>query len=334
MLRYSVQVLYLGMKWIKHPVLLNYYLTYRCNAKCEFCDIWERPSPYADKNTVFNNLEQAKKLRVKVVDFTGGEPLLHQELPLFLQKAKELGMVTTVTTNTLLYPKYAEKLQGKIDMLHFSLDSSIKEKHDASRGVKCFDSVMQSIEIALKLGQKPDILFTVFEHNLCEIEQVYENITQPNDLILILNPVFEYNQVGEHLSYQTLNTLSEWGRKKGVYLNQAFITLRKNGGNHIDNPVCKAGSSTLVISPSNELVLPCYHLGKKSFVIENNLYNLYHSKEVQEIVKMEGRLPECEGCTVNCYFQPSFAVSINKYFWQAFPSTLKYTLEKWVYAGA
>lgn len=320
------------MQWIKHPVLLNYYLTYRCNAKCAFCDIWERPSPYAEKDTVYNNLIQAKRLGVKIVDFTGGEPLLHQELYLFLEKAKILGMVTTVTTNTLLYPKYADKLKGKIDMLHFSLDSAFKDKHDASRGVQCFDSVLKSIEIALQIGEKPDILFTVFEHNIAEIEEVYYNITQPNGLILILNPVFEYNQVGDKLSDKTLNLLSQWGRKKGVYLNQAFITLRKNGGNHIHKPVCKAGSSTLVISPENTLVLPCYHLGIKQFAIENNLYDLYHSKEVQEIISMEGKLPECEGCTINCYFQPSFAVSLNSYFWQAIPSTLKYTLEKWVYA--
>lgn len=320
------------MKWIMHPVLLNYYLTYKCNAKCGFCDIWERPSPYADKHTVFDNLTQAKKLGVKIVDFTGGEPLLHKDLPYFLEKAKSLNLITTVTTNALLYPKYAYELKGKIDMLHFSLDSAYKEKHDASRGVKCFDKVMESIQIALNLNEKPDILFTVFEHNINEIEQIYYTITQPNDLILILNPVFEYNQVGHRLSLETLNTLRQWSKKKNVYLNSAFLTLRENGGNHIDNPVCKAGSSTIVISPDNQLVLPCYHLGKKTFPIQNNLYDLYYRKEVQEIIQMEGRLPECEGCTINCYFQPSFAVSLNKYFWQALPSTLKYTLEKWIYA--
>lgn len=319
------------MKWIKHPVLLNYYLTYRCNAKCSFCDIWERPSPYADVSTVLNNLEQAKKLGVKVVDFTGGEPLLHQELHTFLEKAKALGMITTVTTNTLLYPKYAQKLKGKIDMLHFSLDSIDKQKHDASRGVKCFDKVLESIEIAKSLEEKPDVIFTVFEHNIHEIEHVYHKITQPNGLILILNPVFEYNQVGGRLSQSSVKVLRQWGKKKGVYLNQAFLDLRACGGNHVDNPVCYAASSTIVISPTNELILPCYHLGSHSFRIQNNLYELYHSKKVQEVIQLEGRLPACEGCTINCYFQPSFAVAINRYFWRALPSTLKYTLEKWVY---
>ncbi len=31
------------MRLIRNPVLCNYYLTYRCNASCSFCDIWEKP---------------------------------------------------------------------------------------------------------------------------------------------------------------------------------------------------------------------------------------------------------------------------------------------------
>ena len=125
------------------PVLCNYYLTYRCNAKCGFCDIWERPSPYATLENVEANLKDLKKLGVKVVDFTGGEPLLHRQLPEFLRLAKTMGFITTVTTNTLLYPKYAESLKGLIDMLHFSLDSADEETHNLSRGVKCFDKFLQ-----------------------------------------------------------------------------------------------------------------------------------------------------------------------------------------------
>ena len=72
------------------PVLCNYYVTYRCNAKCSFCDIWERPSPYVNLKNVKENLKDLKRLGVQVIDFTGGEPLLHRELPLFLDYAKEL----------------------------------------------------------------------------------------------------------------------------------------------------------------------------------------------------------------------------------------------------
>ncbi|MEQ8925575.1 MAG: radical SAM protein [Fulvivirga sp.] len=314
------------MRLISHPVLCNYYITYRCNAKCGFCDIWEKPSPYITLENFEENLTHLKKLGAKVIDLTGGEPLLHREIDQLLKLAKEKGFITTLTTNGLLYPKWAARLKELVDMLHFSLDSPHKEEHNNSRGVDCFDHVMESIRIAKSLGERPDILFTVFEENVDQIETVYKNICEPNNLVLILNPVFDYNNVdtGQSLSEDTLEKLSNWGKKKNVYLNEAFITLRKDGGNHVTNPVCKAASSTIVISPENELVLPCYHLGLKAFKIENDLSELYSSEEVQKLVALEGKLPECEGCTINCYMQPSFAVEMNKYFWKALPSTIKY----------
>lgn len=312
------------MRLVSNPVLCNYYLTYRCNASCGFCDIWERPSPYVTLENFRQNLNDLKALGVKVIDFTGGEPLLHRQLDLLLQEAKRQGMITTVTTNGLLYPKYAERLRGLVDMLHFSLDSPVREEHDESRNVKCFDKVMESIAIARELGERPDILFTVFEENIHQIETLRREICQPNDLVLILNPVFEYNSVGGNLSKKALAELSHWGKQKNVYLNDAFVQLRLDGGNHVEDPICKAASTTLVISPENKLVLPCYHLGLKEFPIGGKLKELYQSEEVQKLVALEGRLPACEGCAINCYMQPSFAVETNKYFWKALPSTLKY----------
>lgn len=318
------------MRLVRHPVLCNYYVTYRCNARCSFCDIWEKPSPYINLEDVTRNLHDLKRLGVSVVDFTGGEPLLHRQIHEFVGLAHGMGFITTLTTNCLLYPKYAERLRGKVDMLHFSLDSSEKEVHDRGRGVACFDFVLESIRVARELGERPDVLFTVFRQNLADLERVYEQITQPNGLVLILNPAFEYGDVetGEQLTAAELDYLSAFGKRKGVYLNEAFIQLRRDGGNHVADPVCRAASTTLVVSPSNELVLPCYHLGEKKFPIEGRLFDLYNSVEVQQLAALEGRLPACEGCTINCYMQPSFAVETSKYFWQALPSTLKYNWEK------
>jgi MoaA/NifB/PqqE/SkfB family radical SAM enzyme len=272
------------------------------------------------------NFRDLKKLGVKVIDFTGGEPLLHQKIDQLLQLAKQYKFITTITTNTLLYPKLAEKLKGKVDMLHFSLDSPIKEEHDRMRGVSCFDFLLESIKIAKGLNERPDILFTVFEHNIDQIQQVYEEVCRPNNLLLILNPVFEYNQVktGKPLSSQNLDQLKKWGRKKNVYLNDAFIQLRKDGGNHIKDPICRSASSTIVISPENKLLLPCYHLGIEELPIDGKLFELYNSPQVQKLIKLEGKYPQCEGCTINCYMQTSFAVEMNRYWWMALPSTLKY----------
>ncbi len=308
------------------PVLCNYYLTYRCNATCSFCDIWERPSPYVNLETAKKNFADLKRLGVKVIDFTGGEPLLHREVDLLLKEAKRLGFITTLTTNTLLYPKWAERLKGLVDMLHFSLDSPIEDEHNESRGVNCFGHLQESIQIAKSLGERPDILFTVFEHNLHHLKAIWEQYAIRQNLVLILNPAFEYNQVetGKRLSDSQLSELRVWGKKKNVFLNEAFIQLRLDGGNQVSDPVCKALSTTIVISPEDELVLPCYHLGIDSIPIKGKLFDLYLSEKVQKMKSLEGKLPGCQGCTVNCYMQPSFTTNLNRYWFLAAPSALKY----------
>ncbi|MBL7836626.1 MAG: radical SAM protein, partial [Bacteroidetes bacterium] len=104
--------------------------------------------------------------------------------------------------------------------------------------------------------------------------------------------------------------------------------LRKQGGNQVNNPVCRAADTTIVISPENKLLMPCYHLGLEALDIDNNLYNLRHSLTVKEMAKMQGKHEACQGCTINCYMQPSFATELSKYWLMALPSTLKYNLVK------
>lgn len=319
------------MRLFTKPVLCNYYVTYRCNAACSFCDIWERPSPYVTLAQVEENLRDLKLLGVKVIDFTGGEPLLHRHIADFLALAKGMGFITTLTTNTLLYPKLAEHLAGNVDMLHFSLDSTDAARHNASRGVDCFAHLQKSIAIAQGLGERPDILFTVTDQNVAEIPQLHQEYVVEKGLHVILNPMFEYHSVGENLGSNTLAQLYAWAARPGVYLNTAFLDLRRQGGNHITAPMCRAGSSTIVISPENALVLPCYHLGLHQIPLEGKLLERWQSAEVQSLIAQEGKLPGCQGCVVNCYMEPSMAVETGPYFWKSAMSTMKYALEKWVY---
>ena len=75
-----------------------------------------------------------------------------------------------------------------------------------------------------------------------------------------------------------------------------------------DDPVCRAVSSSVVISPENELWLPCYHFKHEAIPIENNLYEIYkHSEVVEQHRAKEGRHAFCEGCTVYCYMRNSLA---------------------------
>ncbi len=146
-------------------LLCNYYLTYRCNADCEFCHFGYSSKPnktgFAGDEDVISDLHQLKSLGVKFIDFTGGEPLLHKSIHTFVEEARKLKMQTRITTNCLLYHKSAEKLASKVNLLHFSLDSPAEAEHYAIRKVKCYRAALESIKIVKGIGEFADILFTV-----------------------------------------------------------------------------------------------------------------------------------------------------------------------------
>lgn len=308
-------------------LLCNYYVTYKCNASCSFCHFSDHDIFKNSINASFtdfkSNLEQLKKLGVKFIDLTGGEPLLNKDIHNMAEYAREQSIKTSITTNTLLYPKFAEKLAGKINLLHFSLDSPDKEEHDKIRNVKCYDKVFESIDIAKSIGEFPDILFTVTSDTYHKLPQMHE-IALKKDLVLIVNPVFSYFG-NPGLSDEALDYIEEFCRgKKNVYINKSFLKLRKDGGNNINSPTCKAVSRVIVISPDNKIILPCYHFKNKEIPINKTISDIRNSEEYLDIMKMEGRYDFCEGCTVNCYFEPSFAFPTNKYGLMAVASKFKY----------
>jgi MoaA/NifB/PqqE/SkfB family radical SAM enzyme len=248
-----------------------------------------------------------------------------------LAMAKARGFLTTLTTNGLLYPRRAARLRGLVDLLHFSIDSPVPEEHDASRGVRCFDKLMEAVEVALSLGERPDLLFTVTNHNAHHLDTIYETITRPNGLILIVNPLFEYNGLGGALSEDVMAKTRAFSRKPYVYLNPAFLTLRARGGNDPADPDCRAVTTSVVISPFDELVLPCYHAGLEKLPIGGRLYELWHSERVAWHREMEGRHAACAGCAINCYFEPSMALApTSGYFWESLPSKVRYVWTKFV----
>lgn len=311
------------------PLLLHYYLTNRCNSKCSFCSIWQE-SPKVDAKTedVIKNLRDARSAGCKFVDFTGGEPLLHDDLPFILAEAKKIGFITSVTTNCLLFAEKAKQLTGKIDLLHFSIDADSEELHNRIRGVNSYAAVLESIDIALKNRLYPDLLFTYTNDNIDSFEGVYE-LAKKKKLILILDPLFSINGHDSVRQCTHLKALS-YAKKRGVYLNHAHLKIRKMGGNHINSPLCKAVESTIVVLPNNRLALPCFHHRMDQLCISKDLKTILNSQERYEALQRQGKYSFCEKCHINCYFDPSYTFMRNSLFMLSFTSKLRYSWTKYL----
>lgn len=317
-------------------ILCNYYVTYRCNAFCEFCHFGDhsafKRTPFATLEDFKNNAAQLKELGVKFIDLTGGEPLLNKDIAQMAAFARSLKMQTSITTNGLLYPKFAEQLAGNINLLHFSLDSPIEEEHNKIRGVNCFRSVIDGLTLARSLGEYPDILFTVTNESAHHLPAMYD-LAQKMDLMLIVNPVFSYFG-NPGLTDQSLDYIESFcSGKKGLYLNDAYLELRRRGGNDTSKPLCRAVSRVIVISPYNEIILPCYHFANEKILIDRPIKEIRKGERIKYLKKMEGKFEFCSGCTVNCYFEPSFAFPLNTISLKALPSKIKYGYHKLIKQG-
>ena len=242
------------------PVICNYYLTYRCNARCAFCAIWQdRSVPLADESSpavVCRNLGDVRKLGVRMVDFTGGEPLLYSGLTEVLRCAKALGMWTTLTTNGIRYSECARDISGLVDILQFSLHGPDRESHDAATVTPSFDRVREGVETARALGGRPSLIHTVTDVNIGAVPEVIR-LAREWGALLFLNPCFPYFG-NPGLSPENARTLGMLARGKGVTIDRGFLQFLIDGGNRPENPRCLAVTSTVVISPDDRLILPCF----------------------------------------------------------------------------
>jgi len=319
------------------PILANYYLTYKCNSRCTYCDIPIKPENIPIKETapelIIENLAALKRLGVKVVDFTGGEPLMYRHLPKVLKAAKEMGFFVSIANTGTLYARWAKEIAGLVDDLKFSLSTVDPAAYKAERGIDGFSKVIDSIKLAKSLGEQPSIIATATPESIWGIEKVVK-LAQELGVVVLLGPVFDYSSVENDLLHKRgIEELKRLATFDNVCVNWAFLQFYLDGGNQTASPRCRAISSVVVVSPDDHLLLPCYHMHDERLKIQHeggrsNLDDIWRSMHVQKRRKEEGSWSFCQGCTIWCYFETSFLWPPDKYFLLNLKSKSRWAKEK------
>jgi MoaA/NifB/PqqE/SkfB family radical SAM enzyme len=121
-----------------------------CNCKCIMCDIWK-----TRENNVFGvrelqpQLDSIRRLGVRWIVFSGGEPLMNPELPEVCSILRDEGIRLTLLTTGLLLKKCATSVATSFDDVIVSLDGP-PGTHDAIRRVDGAFALLQSGIHALK----------------------------------------------------------------------------------------------------------------------------------------------------------------------------------------
>jgi MoaA/NifB/PqqE/SkfB family radical SAM enzyme len=128
---------YAWLRLRKRPVLLNFEVTMRCNARCGFCDYWKTPTE-AKASEIAEFGEIARRFSPMLVTFTGGEPTLRRDLEDIVRSVRasvRYTYVQLITHGGMLTLDRAKSLwDAGVDQFNISLDY-LDERHDLARGI-------------------------------------------------------------------------------------------------------------------------------------------------------------------------------------------------------
>jgi Fe-coproporphyrin III synthase len=107
-----------------------------CNCRCVMCDIWKtRDAKIFGVSELEPQLDSIRRLGVRWIVFSGGEPLMNPELPQVCTILREEGIRLTLLSTGLLFKKYTESVAANFDDVIVSLDGP-PEIHDKIRRVE------------------------------------------------------------------------------------------------------------------------------------------------------------------------------------------------------
>ncbi|MDR0372593.1 MAG: radical SAM protein [Nitrososphaerota archaeon] len=159
--------------------------TRRCNLKCVHCYSKSEDKPYQNELTTQEArafVEDLASFKVPVLLFSGGEPLLRQDLFEIASLASQLGIRTVLSTNgTLITQEIAQKLKtAGFSYIGVSLDGAETTNNKFRGNPQAFKQAITGIRNCLKAGVKPGLRFTVTNYNIQDVEKIFDLIEAEN----------------------------------------------------------------------------------------------------------------------------------------------------------
>ena len=153
------------------PHHAQWFLTNRCNYRCRSCGVWrEKRKPVeVAVEEVKAGLDALKKIGVAEIVFSGGNPLLREDIDEILTYASQY-FITTIYDNGSMALKKIDALRNA-DFVAISLDTLDEKKNDYMRGVKgAWKKSMEAIEKLHEEGISVGVAPTISQLNIYEME--------------------------------------------------------------------------------------------------------------------------------------------------------------------
>ena len=151
-----------------------------CNADCFMCEFALSRDTYRFTVDDFTELlPQAVEANVGYVRFTGGEPLMHQQVVELIETGTAAGMRISLITNGFRLPQMIDKLVAAgLAQVVVSIDGSSGETHDVYRRTPgCFDRAVAGLRAANAAGVITRVNTVAGPHNYPQLPELQQVLT-------------------------------------------------------------------------------------------------------------------------------------------------------------
>lgn len=311
------------------PALGTLMVTYRCNFHCTMCDMPLKAVAHQRQGEQEFSTERFKEiigefstLGIPGIGFTGGEPLLREDIFELMAVTRRHGMIAHLNTNGwLLGDEQAQNIiDVGVDSVNISLDGATAATHDRIRNQKgSFDRAVTAVERLVRLKRKHaghiriKTVAVIDESNIDEVPQMFElGKKLGTDCIeLIPRQPFDSGKgmsavpASPEMVLKVDRLITHLLDGDNVILpienSPRHLKLFHHSFSGLPSPLhCSAGYNSLAVDCYGALFpcVPWINWGKSTgSVIGGNLAALWRSAAYQQEREKTGR---CHDCYLNC----------------------------------
>jgi pyrroloquinoline quinone biosynthesis protein E len=162
-----------------NPLWLLAEVTYKCPLHCVFCYNPVDYTRYGEELSTddwLRVLRQGRELGATQLGFSGGEPLVRDDLEIMVTEARKLGYYSNLITSGvgLNEKRIAAFKEGGLDHIQLSFQDSTREMNDFLSSTKTFE-LKQKVAKLIKKYDYPMVLNCVLHrHNIDHVQQILE----------------------------------------------------------------------------------------------------------------------------------------------------------------
>jgi MoaA/NifB/PqqE/SkfB family radical SAM enzyme len=125
----EARMLVTALRFPYRPVNAHLIPVRRCNLSCAYCNEYDDHSAPVPTGKVLARVDRLAALGTGIITISGGEPLLHPDLELIIQRIRQRGAIATLITNGYLLTRERIRRLNRagLDHLQISIDNVLPD---------------------------------------------------------------------------------------------------------------------------------------------------------------------------------------------------------------